>query len=194
MSSKLLISGEHCSIFETQFTRIEILRTVNSPMRFLLIFIVVFGSSACTLAQQPSIDPTATSIQTTSTDITTTPRSCTPTLDDGVSPSYKEDTPERTVVGQGHVLTGVVLSSTDCKPIANAKLEFWPEEAGLGHPDSSRATFYTDKDGRYRFECNMPEHIHMRISAPGYRTIGVNSYHPEGQAEGTLDIVLEPEK
>lgn len=87
-----------------------------------------------------------------------------------------------------------MLSSADCNPIANAKLEFWPEEEGLGHSDSSRAIFFTDKDGRYRFECNLPEHIHMRISAPGYRTIGVNSYHPEGKAEGTFDIVLEPEK
>lgn len=47
---------------------------------------------------------------------------------------------------------------------------------------------------RYRFECNLPEHIHMRISASGYKTIGVNSDHPEGKAEGGFDIVLEPEK
>jgi len=86
-----------------------------------------------------------------------------------------------------------VLSSVDCKPIPNARLEFWPEEEELGHPDSSRATFFTDQNGRYRFECNLPDHIHMRISAPGYRTIGVNSYHPEGKSEGTFDIVLAPE-
>jgi protocatechuate 3,4-dioxygenase beta subunit len=91
-------------------------------------------------------------------------------------------------------LTGVVLSSRDCQPIARAQLELWPEEGSLGHPDTSRATLFTDEDGRYRFECNPPEHIHMRISAPGFRTIGVNSYHPDGQATGTLDIVLAPEK
>jgi protocatechuate 3,4-dioxygenase beta subunit len=120
-------------------------------------------------------------------------QTCPPTLDDGVSPSYVPNAPERTVVGKGHVITGVVLSSADCQPIAQARLEFWTEEEGLGHPDSSRVTFFTDQDGRYRFECNMPDHIHMRISANGYRTIGVNSYHPNGQAEGTLDIVLQPE-
>ncbi len=97
------------------------------------------------------------------------------------------------MVGHGHVVTGVVLSSVGCKPITNAKLEFWPEEAGLGHPNSSRATFFTDENGRYHFECNQPEHIHMRISAPGYRTIGVNSYHANGATEGVFDIVLEPE-
>jgi protocatechuate 3,4-dioxygenase beta subunit len=91
------------------------------------------------------------------------------------------------------VLTGVVLSSADCQPIAHAKLEFWPEEEELGHPDSSRATFFTDQNGHYRFECTPPEHIHMRISAEGYRPIGVNSYHPNGQSEGTFDIVLQPE-
>ena len=117
---------------------------------------------------------------------------CTPTLDDGVSPSYIPNTPERSVVGKGHVVAGIVLSSANCRPIEHAKLEFWPEEEGLGHPDSSRATFYTDQNGRYLFECNQPEHIHMRISAEGYRTIGVNSYHPNGQAEGTFDIVLQP--
>jgi protocatechuate 3,4-dioxygenase beta subunit len=130
----------------------------------------------------------------TPTKIIALSHSCKPTLDDGVSPSYKPDTPERTVVGQGHVLTGVVLSGLDCKPIPDAKLEFWPEEQGLGHPDASRATFFTDQNGRYRFECNPPEHIHMRISAPGYRTIGVNSYHPEGKSVGTFDIVLMPEE
>jgi protocatechuate 3,4-dioxygenase beta subunit len=114
-------------------------------------------------------------------------------LDDGVSPSYKPDAPERTIVGTGHVVTGVVLSSVDCQPIANARLVFWPEEGVLGLPDSSRATFFTDQNGRYHFECNMPDHIHMRISAPGYRTIGVNSYHPNGAAEGTLAIVLQQE-
>jgi len=162
--------------------------------RFLFILMAIVGSSACTTVQQTTVDLTATSIQSIPTSITAETHSCKPTLDDGVSPSYISNAPERTVVGRGHVVTGVVLSSVDCKPIPNAKLEFWPEEEGFGHPDSSRATFFTDQEGRYRFECNLPDHIHMRISVPGYRTIGVNSYHPEGQAEGTFDIVLEPEK
>ena len=63
----------------------------------------------------------------------------------------------------------------------------------MGQPGSSRATFFINQGDRYRFECNLPEHIHMRISAEGYKTIGVNSYHPNGQAEGTFAIVLQPE-
>jgi protocatechuate 3,4-dioxygenase beta subunit len=153
---------------------------------------LLVGINACSRESKPISEITNTPIQTTPV-ITEITRTCQPTLDDGVSPSYKPNAPERTIVGHGHVVTGVVLSSVDCKPIPNAKLEFWPEESGLGHPDSSRATFFADQNGRYRFESNLPEHIHMRVSAPGYKTIGVNSYHPEGQAEGTFDIVLEPE-
>lgn len=152
---------------------------------------MLFVNPACASTQQ-TVVATAPAF-TPHAEATSLTRSCRPTLDDGVSPSYIPDAPERSVVGQGHVLTGVVLSSVDCMPIPNVKLEFWPEEEGRGHPDPSRATLYTDQDGHYRFVCNPPEHIHMRISAPGYRTIGVNSYHPEGQAEGVLDIVLQPE-
>ena len=149
-----------------------------------VLFLFLFG---CAPVSSPAIE--------TLSPATNTPiqRNCASTVDDGVSPVYQPNAPVRAVVGRGHVLTGVVLSSADCQPIPNAKLEFWPEEAGLGHPDSSRATLFTDLDGRYRFECNPPEHIHMRISAEGYRTIGINSYHPNGSAEGTLNIVLQPE-
>lgn len=119
-------------------------------------------------------------------------RSCAPTPDDGVSPSYKPGAPMRDEVGEGHQLTGTVTTSVDCSPIVGAKLELWTEEQGLGHPDEGRAVLVTDAEGRYRFRCNQPEHIHMRISADGFRTIGVNSYHPEGRPEGTFDLVLEP--
>jgi len=50
---------------------------------------------------------------------------------------------------------------------------------------------FTNQDSRYRFEGNLPDNIHMPISADGYRTIGVNSYHPNGQAEGTFDIMMQ---
>ena len=119
---------------------------------------------------------------------------CAPTLGDELSPSYKPDSPVRSVVGQGHILTGVVRSSVDCAPIPNVKLELWPEEPGVGHPDEYRSTVFTDGSGAYRFECNPTDHIHMRISAQGYHSIASNAYHPEGQPEGIFDIVLEPDK
>jgi protocatechuate 3,4-dioxygenase beta subunit len=161
---------------------------MKQATNILSIFISLIGQFACARVTQPSEQISVPNV------VASSPvQACQPTFDDGVSPTYIPNAPERTVVGHGQVLTGIVLSSLDCKPIVHAKLEFWPEYAGLGHPDSARATFYADENGRYRFECDQPEHIHMRISAEGYRTIGVNSYHPEEAAEGTFDIILEPE-
>jgi protocatechuate 3,4-dioxygenase beta subunit len=183
---------------------------VKNLSHALWVIVALLGLSACAAPTSAPISAAATAPQLppatalpTSAPVSaaatapqlppaTAARHCTPTNDDGVSPTYVPNTPVRNVVGHGHVLTGVVRSSRDCTPIANAKLEFWPEEADKGHPDSSRATLFSDQEGRYRFECNPPEHIHMRLSAPGYRTIGNNSYHPNGSATGTFDIVLEP--
>jgi protocatechuate 3,4-dioxygenase beta subunit len=98
------------------------------------------------------------------------------------------------VVGHGHILTGVVRSSANCVPIPNAKLELWPEEPGVGHLDEYRSTVFTDSSGAYRFECNPTDHIHMRISAEGYRSIASNAYHTEGKPEGIFHIVLRPDQ
>jgi len=99
------------------------------------LLVTLFGYSACTVAMPKDVAVEKTSIPATPTSRIATLPSCSPTFDDGVSPSYRPNAPERTVVGEGHVVSGVVFSSSNCQPIANAKLEFWPEEAGLGHPD-----------------------------------------------------------
>jgi protocatechuate 3,4-dioxygenase beta subunit len=168
------------------------------PWLFLVTLITACGTSSyhptqtATRFAPPQViipTPRATPPVISQTNTTLT---CLPTIDDGLSPSYMTDAPVRSSVGQGHVLTGVVRSSRDCTPIANAQVELWPEYDRLGHPDEARATIFTDNNGYYEFECNPPEHIHMRISAEGYQTIAQNSYHPNGQAEGTFDIVLVP--
>jgi protocatechuate 3,4-dioxygenase beta subunit len=96
------------------------------------------------------------------------------------------------VVGHGHVLTGTVRSRRDCAPVAGARVELWPEIAGQGHPDSQRATVITGADGRYRFESDPPEHIHMLVSASGFEPLASNRYHPEGRTAGRFDVVLTP--
>ena len=111
---------------------------------------------------------------------------------DSLSPSYRPGAPVREVVGQGHVLTGTVRSARDCGPIAGARVELWPEIAGKGHPDDQRATVLTGPDGRYRFQSDPPEHIHMLVSADGFEPAASNRYHPEGRAAGRFDVVLPP--
>jgi hypothetical protein len=111
-----------------------------------------------------------------------------------LSPSYRPGAPVRTVVGLGHVLTGTVRSSRDCAPIAGARVELWPEIAGRGHPDAQRATVLTAADGRYRFQSDPPEHIHMLVSAEGYEPLASNRYHPEGRASGRVDVLLSPSR
>jgi hypothetical protein len=111
---------------------------------------------------------------------------------DTLSPTYRPGAPVRSVVGKGHVLTGTVRSRRDCAPVAGARVELWPEIAGQGHPDAQRATVLTDAGGRYRFQSDPPEHIHMLVSAEGFEPLASNRYHPEGSASGRLDILLTP--
>ena len=172
------------------------------PVTVLAVFLIGLAAVGCSSMPSPSPELTAapSSIQTVDPTLDSAAQAtvgsakhCTPTRDDGLSPSYTPGTPVRSTVGQGHLLTGTVVSSVDCSPIPGAQLEFWPEYPGLGHLDEARATLFTDRSGSYRFECDPPEHIHMRISAEGYITIAQNSYHPDGQPQGAFDIVLAPE-
>ena len=65
---------------------------------------------------------------------------------------------------------------------------------GRGHPDAQRATVLTAADGRYRFQSDPPEHIHMLVSAEGYEPLASNRYHPEGRASGRFDVLLSPSR
>ena len=91
------------------------------------------------------------------------------------------------------MLTGHVLSSQDCAPIAGAKLQMRPE-MNNSHPVAQSATLYTDAGGQYRFESDFPEHIHMQLSAHGFKTIITNAYHTTpGQGVDSFDVVLSPD-
>src|ERR671915_1094885 len=50
---------------------------------------------------------------------------CKPTQPDMLGPFYEPGAPVRTSVGSGYVLSGAVLAATECKPIPNARIEFW---------------------------------------------------------------------
>ena len=129
----------------------------------------------------------------------TTP--CKPTPPDALGPFYTPNAPERTSVGKGHVLSGAVRSSVDCSPIAGAQIEFWLAGTDGKYDDDHRATMYSDKNGAYQFESNFPppysgrpSHIHIKITAKGFRTLVTQYYPVKGSTEGEFDLVLVPEE
>ena len=141
---------------------------------------------------EPSRDPHAE----------TTARSadgCEPTRPDMLGPFYEPNAPVRTSVGSGYVLSGSVLTADGCEPVRNARIEFWLANPRGEYDDAHRATVLAGERGRYRFESNVPvsyggrpPHIHVRVTAPGYRDLVTQHYPDAGQTEANFDLVLEP--
>ncbi len=128
--------------------------------------------------------------------------SCPPTEADMLGPFYKPDAPVRSNVDNvdtGYKLAGVVKSSRDCAPLPHAKLEFWLAGPDGQYDDAHRATVFADKSGSYMFESNVPgtyggrpPHIHLRVTADGFRTLVTQHYPEQGNKEAAFDLVLLP--
>ena len=124
---------------------------------------------------------------------------CEPTRPDMLGPFYEPNAPVRTSVGSGYVLSGAVLSADGCEPVREARIEFWLANPEGEYDDAHRATVLAGERGRYRFESNVPvsygsrpPHIHVRVTAPGYRDLVTQHYPDAGQTEANFDLVLEP--
>lgn len=86
------------------------------------------------------------------------------------------------------LLTGVVLSP-QCKPVANAQLDFWHcDEAGEYDNKGFRyrGHLFTDAQGRYSLETIVPgeypgrtRHIHVKVQAAGGRVLTTQLYFPD---------------
>ncbi|MCC7207187.1 MAG: intradiol ring-cleavage dioxygenase [Anaerolineae bacterium] len=104
---------------------------------------------------------------------------CPPTPQDALGPAYAPGAPERSLVGTGgYVVRGVVRDSSACQPVPGAQIEFWLVNETGEYDDTHRGTVFTDGQGVYRFESNRPiaygggaAHIHMRVTAPGFREL-----------------------
>lgn len=125
---------------------------------------------------------------------------CNPTDPDALGPFYKPDAPVRQSVGSGYLLSGTVKSSTDCKTVANARIEFWLVNPSGEYDDNRRATVYSGKKGTYNFESHIPPsyygrppHIHIRVSAKGFRTLATQHYPQAGSSKGIFDLILVPD-
>lgn len=122
---------------------------------------------------------------------------CAPTAPDSLGPFYKPDAPLRFSVGKGYVLTGTVKSAEDCSPIPRANIEFWLTNPEGEYDDAHRATVVADGSGGYRFESEHPRnygfrppHIHIRVTAEGFKPL-VTQHYPEAEAsKAQFDLVL----
>jgi protocatechuate 3,4-dioxygenase beta subunit len=122
---------------------------------------------------------------------------CKPTQPDMLGPFYEPDAPVRTSVGSGYVLSGTVLGAAECKPIPNARIEFWLANPRGDYDDAHRATVFAGQRGEYRLESNVPvsyggrpPHIHVRVRAPGYEELVTQHYPQRSQRKTDFDLVL----
>ena len=128
--------------------------------------------------------------------------SCPPTNPDSLGPFYKPNAPVRSILGSGYVLEGTVRSSVDCGKIPEARIEVWHAGPDGKYTDAYRATLISDPEGQYqfhterppRYSIQRPPHIHIQVTAPGYKTL-ITQHYPEKEAsEATFDLVLVPTK
>ena len=154
---------------------------------------------ACTIILLVAYSPILAKTHPPMTRTQSSVKKCEPTPADYLGPYYEPDAPVRSRVGKGYILEGVVMSSTDCSPIANARIEFWLTNPAGSYDDDHRATIFSDGTGEYRFESNIPPdysgrppHIHIRISADGFKALATQHYPADGQTTGEFDIILIP--
>ena len=151
-------------------------------------------------AASPAAAPAATPAGAAAAPTATLPARCEPTRADGLGPFYKPNAPRRTSVGQGYVLTGVVRTANGCAPVPGALVEFWLANPQGQYDDDHRATMQAGAQGDYHFESNVPvayggrpPHIHVKVTAPGFRDLVTQHYPQPGQTEASFDLVLSPQ-
>ena len=125
---------------------------------------------------------------------------CAPTVPDAQGPFYKPNAPLRNSVGKGYALSGTVMSSKDCAPIPHAQVELWMAGPDGEYKDDFRATLTIDDSGEYRFESHRPPsylrrppHIHIRVTAEGFKTLTTQHYPEKGSRSAEFDLVLIPD-
>jgi polyisoprenoid-binding protein YceI len=131
-------------------------------------------------------------------EIVATPAVCTATRDDG-GPNYRPGAPARAEIGRGLLVSGTVRAAGSCAPLPNARVEVWLTNPQGEYDDAHRTTLTTDANGGYRLQSSMPgayggglPHVHVRVSASGYRTKSDTLLLQLSDREGRLDVVLAP--
>ena len=131
---------------------------------------------------------------------TATAADCTPTPWDEIGPFYRQNAPVRSSMGKGYMLSGIVRSSDDCRPLPNIRIEVWQAGPDGAYGDNYRATLYSDQNGRYQIETSFPPpygqrrpHIHILVDAKGFEGLITQHYPRKGSKAATFDLVIVPE-
>jgi protocatechuate 3,4-dioxygenase beta subunit len=127
---------------------------------------------------------------------------CQPTFDDGAGPFGRGAPPRRARIGTGHVLTGIVLSSVDCRPLAGAAIHLWQANRRGEYTRAGSATVITNAAGRFRFEGprpvsyeGRPAHIHLRVAAKNHELLHTRYVLATPKtSRGSIRIVLLPQR
>ena len=142
---------------------------------------------------------TLTMVVTTSHATAATAYQCQPTPEDEMGPFYHPDSELRKKVGTGYLLQGTVRSSSDCSLIPAAKVELWMTGPQGSYGDKWRATLFSAENGTYYFESHAPTdfgtrrpHIHIRVTAAGFKPLMTQHYPLKDAGLGIFDLVLIP--
>ncbi|HEX5815733.1 MAG TPA: intradiol ring-cleavage dioxygenase, partial [Methylomirabilota bacterium] len=107
---------------------------------------------------------------------------------------------ERARTGSGLMVSGAVRSTKGCAPLPGARVEWWSADERGEYRDAQRATQHTDAEGRFTYETvapgrypGRPPHLHVRVSAPGHKTLVTQLYPGDGQRSLASDFVLVPD-
>lgn len=116
------------------------------------------------------------------------------TLAQTEGPFYSANPPQRaTLIEAGVTGTRLVLSGTvvaqDCRPLANARVDFWQTDANGAYDNSGfrlRGYQLADAQGQYRLETIVPaeypgrtSHIHVKVTPPRGPTLTSQLYLPD---------------
>jgi protocatechuate 3,4-dioxygenase beta subunit len=130
----------------------------------------------------------------------------TATISETEGPYYKAGAPESadlttdSMAGTRLTLTGYVVS-TDCTPLANAKVEIWQADSAGNYDNAGytlRGYVMTDANGQFTVRTVVPgeypgrtEHIHVKVTPAGGTNLTTQLYLP-GTTANDSDGIYDP--
>lgn len=113
----------------------------------------------------------------------------------GGTNNYIADAPERSSLGSGFVITGVVRSSDGCRPLEDVRVQVWLATETGGEQDN-RASVRTGPDGRYRIATapTVPQfgepNIHVGYEGGDYGSVFIRRVVDLDDERAVVDLTL----